>query len=128
MSLTTYTFPLSDLGGAATITGNAPFTIVFQPSAINLGKNIIGNISYSIFEQATQKTTVVTRNYSYSTLQDALTGSTQYTDSRGNFSHTFYNSASGETVNTVSICSIIPKSSSNTLYVNTCCIYTLVSS
>ena len=107
MSLSTYTFPLSDLGGTVTVTGTAPYTLVFQPSAINIGNNIIGNITYSIFEQASQKTTNITKKYSYSTLQDALNGSTRNIDSRSNFSYTFYNTLSGDTINTVFISAVL---------------------
>ena len=107
MSLSAYTFPEADLGNTVTLDGVAPFTVVFQPSAINFGKNVISRISYSITDAITSETTNITRNFTYSSLNDALTGSTSTIDSRSNLSYTFYNSVSGETVNAVSVSAIL---------------------
>lgn len=101
MSLQAYTFPTSDNGSSVsapiTITGYAPFTIVFQPSAINLGNNVVQNITYSLSGNNYPYTFRVDRNFTYVSLTDALTGLLQV-DSRSNYSHTFFNTVSGQSV------------------------------
>lgn len=71
----------------------APLTITFQPSSINFEDQFVSKIVYVMPDR------VVTRNFTFSTLQDALTGSTKDIDSRSNYSYTFYSSPTGGNIN-----------------------------
>ena len=62
----------------------------------------------------------VNRNFTYSTLVDALTGYTQNVDSRSNFTYTFYNAASGQTTNTVYVSALLVPSLQVVTYTVTC--------
>lgn len=95
--------------GTSVINGIAPLTVSFQPSNIDFGNNVIGNITYTVSGCAasngvtTLSSTTTTRSFTYSTLQEALTGSTKGIDSRSDFDVTFYNSEYGQTLNTVEV-------------------------
>lgn len=71
----------------------APLTVTFQPSSINFEDQFVSKIVYVMPDR------VVTRNFTFSTLQDALTGSTKDIDSRSNYSYTFYSSPTGGNIN-----------------------------
>lgn len=79
----------------------APYTVTFQPSSINFEDQFVSKITYVMPDR------VVTRNFTFSTLQDALTGTTKDIDSRSNYSYTFYNAASGELTHVVTISAIL---------------------
>lgn len=67
----------------------APFTVTFQPSSIDFEDQFVSKMVYAMPDR------VVTRDFTFSTLQDALTGSTKNIDSRSNFSYTFFSAPSG---------------------------------
>ncbi len=71
----------------------APLTVTFQPSSINFEDQFVSKIVYVMPDR------VVIRNFTFSTLQDALTGSTKDIDSRSNYSYTFYSSPTGGNIN-----------------------------
>lgn len=79
----------------------APYTITFQPSSINFEDQFVSKVVYVMPDR------VVTKNFTFSSLQDALTGSTKDIDSRSNYSYTFYNAPSGDITYTVTISAIL---------------------
>jgi hypothetical protein len=98
MSIQAYTFPSTDNGAApVTITGYAPFTLSFQPSAINFGNNVLQNITYLLSGNNYSYTKRIDRTFTYVSLNEALTGFEQI-DSRSNYTHTFFNTVSGQSV------------------------------
>ena len=103
MSVLTFTFPASSKNTLTTVSGYAPFTVVFQPSAsaMNVGSNFIGNITYSISGTIIDPVSYI-KQYTYCSLSNAL-ANPDHIDSRSNFSYTFYNSPAGETTTTVII-------------------------
>jgi hypothetical protein len=48
MSSTTYTFPSVDAGRTIILNGIAPFNIVFEPSQMSIGTDVINKITYII--------------------------------------------------------------------------------
>lgn len=71
-----------------------PYTVTFQPSSINFQDQFVSKVVYTVPGQT------VVRNFTFSTLQDALTGATKDIDSRSNFTYTFYTAASGGVTHT----------------------------
>ena len=105
MSISTFTFPASAQGASTNVVGVAPFTLVFQPSAISFGPNVIGDITYTVASSGLSGNVVPTsynRKYTYCSLSEALLHP-DHIDSRSNFYYTFYNAPFGETINIVSV-------------------------
>ena len=101
MPTSTFTFPNSAKNTSTFVSGVAPFTLVLQPSGMNVGTNIIGNITYGLSGSIVSPISY-NRKYTYCSLTEALSHP-DYIDSRSNFYQTFYNSAFGPTTSTIVI-------------------------
>ena len=102
MAQYTYNFPFSgSTGNTEFLADYSPFIVTFRPSNLVYGNDTVGKIIYNVNGVVTE------RNYTYSSLQEALSGSTTGIDSRSDFVTTFYNSISGATLNTVGITAIM---------------------
>lgn len=111
MSQYTYNFPFVDTqDDYVNIYGYAPFEVTFKPSNLTYGSETVGKIIYNIDGNITE------RDFTYSSLQDALTGSTKDIDSRSDFIHTFYNNVSGATTSSVSITALLIPSFTKLIY------------
>ena len=106
-----YTFPSTDIGttkaSPVTITGYAPFTIVLQPSSINVGNNVISSITYAFSGSNYEYNYRTSRNFTYCSLSDAVTGANASIDSRSSLYHTLYNSVSGQTITYASVSALL---------------------
>lgn len=67
----------------------SPFTVTFQPSSINFEDQFVSKMVYVMPDRT------IIRNFTFSTLEDALTGPTKDLDSRSNYSYTFFCDAAG---------------------------------
>jgi hypothetical protein len=118
MSQYIYNFPLVDSQDEyVSIYGYAPFEVIFKPSNLSYGNETVGKIIYNINGNITE------RDFTYSSLQDALTGTTKGIDSRSDFLYTFYNNASGATSSAVSVTALLIPSFTQLVYNIT--VYTL---
>ena len=112
MSQYTYNFPFSDTQDSyVNIYGYSPFIVTFKPSNIAYGNETVGKIIYEADGEV-----VAEREFTFSSLQDAVSGATAGIDSRSDFVYTFYNDVSGAVTSTFSITAITIPSFTKLVY------------
>lgn len=97
----------------SSVQAGSPLTIIFQPSGINVGTGYISKIIYEFPDKT------ITRNYTFASNADALTGIYKDFDPRSPVAYTFPGEnvdSSSTTVSSVTITVTIAPSFSSTVY------------